>query len=154
MLRKRRAVSEMLAAIILIIIVVSGFSILVYPTLQRFIQVSRQQGSNSQNQATNAGIQITLVYAYATQSGSTTTVTLYLDSYGVSPFTPSSLIVALGSNTYTVNYFTITYNGALETTIQPGQNVVLQFSIPYSGAMPSTYEITAIGSGATETWDA
>ena len=151
--RRRKAVSEMLAALILIVIVIAGFSVLVYPQLQRYITTSQQLGK----QAGGAGVQISLVYAYAAQSGSTTSVTAYLDSYGTSPFTPSSLIVDIpGTGAFTVASFTITYNGGnLETAIAPGQTVELQFSIPYTGAMPSAYYITAVGnSGLSLTWTA
>ena len=146
----------MLAALILIVIVIAGFSILVYPQLQRYITTSQQLGKGSQTAGTNAGVGISLVYAYAAQSGSTTSVAAYLDSYGTSPFTPSSLIVDIpGAGAYTVSSFTITYNGGnLETTIAPGQTVELQFSIPYTGAMPSAYYITAAGNGLSLTWTA
>ncbi|MDG6929842.1 MAG: hypothetical protein JRN10_01140 [Nitrososphaerota archaeon] len=154
--RRRKAVSEMLAALILIMIVVAGFSVLVYPQLQRYIITSQQLGHGSQTEGTNARVQISLVYAYAAQSGSATSVTTYLDSYGTSPFTPSSLIVDIpGTGTYTVASFTIMYSGNPETTIVPGQTVELQFSIPYTGAMPSAYYITAVGnSGLSLTWTA
>ena len=154
--RKRKAVSEMLAALILIMIVVAGFSILVYPQLQHYITTSQQLGKGSQAEGTNAGVGISLVYAYAAQSGPTTSVTAYLDSYGTSPFTPLSLIVDIpGTGTYAVSSFTIAYNGGnTETTIAPGQTVELQFSIPYTGAMPSAYYITAVGSGLSLTWTA
>ncbi len=81
--RRRKAVSEMLAALILIVIVIAGFSVLVYPQLQRYVTTSQQLGK--QAEGTNAGVQISLVYAYAAQSGSTTSVTAYLDSYGIVP---------------------------------------------------------------------
>ena len=146
----------MLAALILIMIVVAGFSILVYPQLQRYITTSQQLGNGSQTEGTNAGVQISLVYAYAAQSGSVTSVTAYLDSYGTSSFTPSSLIVDVpGAGAFTVASFTITYNGGnTETTIAPGQTVELQFSISYTGAMPSAYYITAVGGGLSLTWTA
>ena len=151
--RKRKAVSEMLAALILIMIVVVGFSGFVYPQLQRYITTSSQLGNSTQTQAKNAGVQISLVYAYAAQSGSTTTITAYLDSYGVSSFTPASFIVDVpGGGIYAVTSFTLTYNGNSETTIQAGQTVQLQLAIPYSGAMPSAYYITAIGNGLSVTW--
>ncbi|MDG7041199.1 MAG: hypothetical protein JRN32_03260 [Nitrososphaerota archaeon] len=154
--RKRKAVSEMLAALILIMIVVAGFSVLVYPQLQRYIITSQQLGHGSQTEGTNAGVQISLVYAYDAQSGPTTSVTAYLDSYGTSSFTPSSLIVDIpGTGTYTVASFTIMYSGNPEATIAPGQTAELQFSIPYTGAMPSAYYITAVGnSGLSLTWTA
>ena len=138
----------MLAALILIVIVVAGFSVLVYPQLQRYITASQQLGHGSQTEGTNAGVEISLVYAYATQSGSSTTITAYLDSYGVSSFTPTSLIVDVpGGGIYTVTSFTIAYNGNSEITVQPGQTVQLQLSIPYAGTMPSSYYITAAGNG-------
>ena len=145
----------MLAALILIVIVIAGFSVLVYPQLQRYITTSQQLGKGSQTEGTNAGIQISLVYAYAAQSGSATSVTAYLDSYGTSPFTPSSLIVDIpGTGVYMVASFSIMYSGNPETTIAPGQTVELQFSIPYTGAMPSAYYITAVGNGLSLTWTA
>ncbi len=153
--RKRKAVSEMLAALILIVIVIAGFSILVYPQLQRYITTSQQLGKGSQTEGTNAGVGISLVYAYATQSGSATSVTAYLDSYGTSPFTPSSLTVDIPSvGVYTVSSFMIMYSSNPETTIAPGQTVELQFSIPYTGAIPSAYYITAVGNGLSLTWTA
>ena len=158
MFHRRKAVSEMLAALILIVIVIAGFSILVYPQLQRYITTSQQLGKQAGAGGTNAEVQISLVYAYAVQSGSTTSVAAYLDSYGTSPFTPSSLIVDIpGVGVYTVSSFTITYTngGNLEITIAPGQTVKLQFSIPYTGAMPSAYYITAVGNnGLSLTWTA
>ena len=94
----------MLAALILIMIVIAGFSVLVYPQLQHYIATSQQLGHVSQTEGTNAGVEISLVYAYAAQSGSATSVTAYLDSYGTSSFTPSSLIVDIpGTGTYTVS---------------------------------------------------
>ena len=145
----------MLAALILIIIVVAGFSVLVYPQLQRYIITSQQLGKGSQTEGTNAGVGISLVYAYATQGSSSTSIIAYLDSYGTSPFTPSSLIVDIpGVGVYAVASFTIMYSSNPETTIAPSQTVELQFSIPYTGAMPSAYYITAVGNGLSLTWTA
>jgi hypothetical protein len=90
----------MLSAIILIAIVMVVFAAAVYPLYLRYQMASQSAASAVSQSAQSAGVGISLTYWTATPVSGGTQVTLYLYSYGTSPFTPSEVVTYVAGNTY------------------------------------------------------
>lgn len=147
----------MLSAIILIAIVSFTFTFAIYPIYQRYTSAAAGAGRAVGDSGEAAQVGISLTYATAVQASGSTLITLYVYSYGSSPFTPSGFIVEVpGAGTYHVpaSRASITVGGNQASTIPPRSAATISFTIPYSGAMPSTYRITAVGGGISITWTA
>ena len=150
---RRRAVSEMLSAIILIAIVMVVFAAAVYPLYLRYQAVSQSAASAVSRSAQSAGVGISLTYWTATPVSGGTQVTLYLYSYGTSPFTPSEVVTYVAGNTYALGggQFQLSVDGNAASTIPPDSPAVLTYTVPYTGAWPSSFSVTLIGSGTAIT---
>jgi len=63
-------------------------------------------------------------------------VTLYLYSYGTSPFTPSEVVTYVSGNTYALGsgQFQLSVDRNAASTVPPAQPAVLTYTVPYSGA--------------------
>ena len=127
---KKKAVSDVLGAIILIVIVIAGFSFLVYPLLIR--EYSASQGALKQNQQAqvSASTMIQLVYYTVSQNSQGTQITLYLYNYGQYAFTPNTVIVNMPTaGSWTITSFTMqdVSTGNAVSQISPNENVELSF---------------------------
>jgi hypothetical protein len=145
-----------LGAIILIVIVIAGFSFLVYPLLVR--EYSASQGALKQNQQAqiSASTMIQLVYYTVSQNSQGTQVTLYLYNYGQYPFTPSMIVVNMPTaGSWTITSFTMqdVSTGASVSQISPGENVELSFTVPYVGSIPTLFNVSVIGNNQVFTWE-
>ncbi|MFP3138129.1 MAG: hypothetical protein RXS42_07920, partial [Nitrososphaeria archaeon] len=82
-----------------------------------------------------------------------TQVALYLYSYGTSPFTPSEVVTYVAGNTYALGggQFQLSVDGNAASTIPPDSPAVLTYTVPYTGAWPSSFSVTLIGSGTAIT---
>ena len=152
---KKKAVSDMVGAIILIAIVIIGFAGIVYPLLLRYQSSAQGALKSSQEQSLQAEVLITPVYSYSSQSKGHTYFYVYLYNYGKVAFTPSYFIVSmLNAGTYEITSFSMVnaQTGSAVSSIQPGAVVEVEFSIPYSSAVPSTFNLTAVGNGISITW--
>lgn len=151
-----KAVSDVVASVILIMIVVVAFFGIVWPLYLRYQLASQSAVQGSQRQALASETLITPVYQYATQSNGQTVFYVYLYNYGKTAFTPTQLIVSLPSgNVYSITGFSM-YNaqsGESVSSIPPSTVVEVVFSVSYSGAVPSCYNLTAVGSGISLTWE-
>jgi len=152
---KRKAVSDVLGAIILIVIVIAGFSFLVYPLLVR--EYSASQGAQIQNQQAqeSASTMVQLVYYTVSQNSQATQITLYLYNYGQYAFMPNTAIVNIPTaGTWTLTSFTMNdvNTGNAVSQISPNENVELSFSVPYTGSVPSLFNVSVIGNNQVFTW--
>ncbi len=135
----------MVGAMILIVIVIGGFSFLVYPLLAR--EYSTSQLSNTQKQAESAMTMLQLIYYNLNGQK----VQLYIYNYGQYAFRPSEIIISLPTaGTYTVTNFSMNSGPPV---IGPGETVELSFSVPYTGSMPSSFNVSVIGNGTAFTWN-
>jgi len=153
---KKKAVSDVLGVIILIVIVIAGFSFLVYPLLIR--EYSASQGALKQNQQAqvSASTMIQLVYYTVSQNGQGTQVTLYLYNYGQYAFTPNTIVVNMPTaGTWTITSFTMqdVSTGNAVSQISPNENVELSFTVPYTGSIPSFFNVSVIGNNQVFTWE-
>ena len=151
----KKAVSDMVGAIILIAIVIIGFAGIVYPLILRFQSASQGALKYSQEQSLQAEVLITPVYSYSSQSKGHTYFYVYLYNYGKVAFTPSYFVVSmLNAGTYEVTNFSMVnaQTGSAVSSIQPGAVAEVEFAINYSGPVPSAYNLTAIGNGMSLTW--
>ena|GEM_PF-1191452 len=150
---RRRAVSEMLSAIILIAIVMVVFAAAVYPLYLRYQVASQSAASAVSRSALTAGVGISLTYWTATPVSGGTRVVLYLYSYGTSPFTPSEVVTYVAGKAYELGsgQFQLSVNGNAAGTIPPDSPAVLTYTVPYTGAWPSSFSVTLIGSGTAIT---
>jgi flagellin-like protein len=152
---KRKAVSDVLGAIILIVIVIAGFSFLVYPLLVR--EYSASQGAQIQNQQAqeSASTMVQLVYYTVSQNSQATQITLYLYNYGQYAFTPNTVIVNMPTaGTWTLTSFSMNdlNTGNTVSQISPNENVELSFSVPYTSSVPSLFNVSVIGNNQVFTW--
>ncbi|MGC8569449.1 MAG: hypothetical protein ACP5LW_05540 [Nitrososphaeria archaeon] len=139
----------------MIAVVIAGFALLVYPLLLRYQSASQAQLRASQEMALQAETLISPVYSYATQRGGQTLILVYLYNYGKVPFAPQEFIVAFpGGGVYQSSGFTIVNaaDGQELSEIPPGAVAEVEISIPYSGPIPSAYNVTAVGNGMSFTW--
>ena len=151
----KRAVSDMVGAIIMIAIVIVGFAGIVYPFLLRYQSSAQGALKASQQEALQSETMMTPVYSYTEQSNGTTYFYVYLYNYGRVSFTPQYFIVSmLNAGLYEITNFSIinAQSGYKLTSIPPGAVVEVEFSIPYSKAVPSAYNLTAVGDGISLTW--
>jgi len=153
---KKKAVSDVLGAIILIVIVIAGFSFLVYPLLIR--EYSASQGALKQNQQAqvSASTMIQLVYYTVSQNSQGTQITLYLYNYGQYAFTPNTVIVNMPTaGSWTITSFTMqdVSTGNAVFRISPNENVELSFTVPYTGSIPSLFNVSVIGNNQVFTWE-
>ena len=153
---KKKAVSDVLGAIILIVIVIAGFSFLVYPLLLR--EYSASQGALKQNQQAqvSASTMVQLVYYTVSQNSQGTQITLYLYNYGQYSFTPNTIVVNMPTaGTWTLTSFSMqdVSTGASVSQISPNENVELSFTVPYTGSVPSLFNVSVIGSNQVFTWE-
>jgi len=153
---KKKAVSDVLGAIILIVVVIVGFSFLVYPLLVR--EYSASQGALKQNQQAqiSASTMIQLVYYTVSQNSQGTQVTLYLYNYGQYPFAPNTIVVNMPTaGSWTITSFTMqdVSTGASVSQISPGENVELSFAVPYVGSIPTLFNVSVIGNNQVFTWE-
>ncbi|BBE42047.1 hypothetical protein [Conexivisphaera calida] len=145
-----RALSEMLAALILMAIVIAAFAFAVYPMYLRYSSVASAASSSVQGSGRAAQVGISLTYSTAQAVSGGTRITLYVYSYGSAPFTPTAIQVYIpGSGTYTLpaSSAAITVDGRTAGTIPPGSAAAIAFTIPYTGPVPSEYTVTMMGSG-------
>ncbi|PSN82123.1 hypothetical protein B9Q01_08940 [Candidatus Marsarchaeota G1 archaeon OSP_D] len=152
---KRKAVSDVLGAIILIVIVIAGFSFLVYPLLVR--EYSASQGALRENQQAqvSASTMIQLVYYTVSQNSQGTQITLYLYNYGQYAFTPNAIVVNMPTaGSWTITSFTMqdVSTGNAVSQISPNENVELSFTVPYTGSIPSLFNVSVIGNNQVFTW--
>jgi len=152
----RKAVSDVLGAILLIVIVIAGFSFLVYPLLVR--EYSASQGALKQNQQAqvSASTMIQLVYYTVSQNGQGTQVTLYLYNYGQYAFAPNTIVVDMPTaGSWTITSFTMqdVSTGNAVSQISPNENVELSFTVPYTGSIPSLFNVSVIGNNQVFTWE-
>jgi len=152
----KKAISDVLGAIILIVIVIAGFSFLVYPLLIR--EYSASQGALKQNQQAqaNASTMIQLVYYTVSQNSQGTQITLYLYNYGQYAFTPNTIVVNMPTaGSWTITSFTMNdvSTGASVSQISPNENVELSFTVPYTGSVPSLFNASVIGNNQVFTWE-
>ncbi|MGC8593143.1 MAG: hypothetical protein ACP5LF_02495, partial [Nitrososphaeria archaeon] len=80
---------------------------------------------------------------------------VYLYNYGKVPFKPQSFIVSMGkAGLYEItNFYLINaQNGSSLASVPSGTVVEVEFSVNYSGAVPSFYNLTAVGNGMSLTW--
>ena len=152
----KKAVSDVLGAIILIVIVIAGFSFLVYPLLLR--EYSASQGALKQNQQAqvSASTMVQLVYYTVSQNGQGTQITLYLYNYGQYPFAPSMIVINMPTaGVWTLTSFTMqdVSTGNAVSQISPGENVELSFTVPYVGSIPTLFNVSVIGSNQVFTWE-
>lgn len=152
---KRKAVSDIIASVILIAIVVVAFAGIVYPLLIRYQRASTSLFLSQQKKTIEAETLISPVYSYVTQSGSQTTFYLYFYNYGKYAFTPNEFIVQMPNvGTFTVTSFSmLSPSGTSVSTMAPGTVTEVVFSIQYSNAVPSAYNVTAVGNGFTISWE-
>jgi flagellin-like protein len=153
---KKKAVSDVLGAIILIVIVIAGFSFLVYPLLLR--EYSASQGALKQNQQAqvSASTMIQLVYYTVSQNSQGTQITLYLYNYGQYAFTPNTILVNMPTaGSWTITSFTMqdVSTGNAVSQISPNENVELSFTVPYTGSIPSLFNVSVIGNNQVFTWE-
>ncbi|WP_174448699.1 hypothetical protein [Conexivisphaera calida] len=143
-----RAVSEMLAALILIAIVLAAFAFAVYPLYLRYTSTAGSTSGAVQKSGQAAQVGISLTYSTAQAVSGGTQIMLYVYSYGSAPFTPTAIQVYVpGSGTYTAASWTITVNGQAVSTIPSGAAATIEFTVPYTGPVPTDYTVTLIGSG-------
>ena len=152
----KKAVSDVLGAIILIVIVIAGFSFLVYPLLIR--EYSASQGALKQNQQAqvSASTMVQLVYYTVSQNGQGTQVTLFLYNYGQYAFTPNTIVVNMPTaGVWTLTSFAMqdVSTGNAVSQISPNENVELSFTVPYTGSVPSLFNVSVIGSNQVFTWE-
>jgi len=152
----KKAVSDVLGAIILIVIVIAGFSFLVYPLLIR--EYSASQGALKQNQQArvSASTMVQLVYYTVSQNSQGTQITLYLYNYGQYPFAPKTIVANMPTaGTWTLTSFTMqdVSTGNAVSQISPNENVELSFTVPYTGSVPSLFNVSVIGSNQVFTWE-
>ena len=152
----KKAISDVLGAIILIVIVIAGFSFLVYPLLIR--EYSASQGALKQNQQAqvSASTMIQLVYYTVSQNSQGTQITLYLYNYGQYPFTPKTIVANMPTaGSWTITSFTMqdVSTGASVSQISPDENVELSFTVPYTGSVPSLFNVSVIGNNQVFTWE-
>jgi len=151
-----KAVSDVLASVILIAIVIAGFAGIVYPMLLRYAHSSQSQLEQNQKSLIQSEALITPVYSYEKQSNGQTAFYVYLYNYGRVSFSPQEFIVSMpNAGTYVVTSFNM-YNaqtGSSVSSIQPGIVVKVVFSIQYSDAVPSTINLTALGNGMSFSWE-
>lgn len=153
---KKKAVSDVLGAIILIVIVIAGFSFLVYPLLVR--EYSASQGALKQNQQAqvSASTMIQLVYYTVSQNSQGTQITLYLYNYGQYAFAPSMIVINMPTaGSWTITSFTMqdVNTGNAVSQISPGENVELSFTVPYVGSIPTLFNVSVIGNNQVFTWE-
>jgi len=150
---RRAAVSEMLSAIILIVIVMIVFAAVVYPLYLRYQSASQSAAGAVSRSAQSAGVGISLTYWTATPVSGGTQVTLYLYSYGASPFTPSEVVTYVSGKAYALGggQFQLSVDGNAADTIPSDMPAVLMYTVPYTGAWPSSFSVTLIGSGTAIT---
>ena len=153
---KKKAVSDVLGAIILIVIVIAGFSFLVYPLLVR--EYSASKGAQIQNQQAqvSASTMVQLVYYTVSQNSQGTQVTLYLYNYGQYAFAPNTVIVNMPTaGVWTLTSFTMqdVSTGNAVSQISPGENVELSFTVPYVGSIPTLFNVSVIGNNQAFTWE-
>jgi len=143
----------MLSAIILIAIVMVVFAAAVYPLYLRYQVASQSAASAVSRSALTAGVGISLTYWTATPVSGGTRVVLYLYSYGTSPFTPSEVVTYVAGKAYELGsgQFQLSVNGNAAGTIPPDSPAVLTYTVPYTGAWPSSFSVTLIGSGTAIT---
>jgi len=143
----------MLSAIILIAIVMVVFAAVVYPLYLRYQSTSQSAAGAVSRSAQSTGVGISLTYWTATPVSGGTQVTLYLYSYGTSQFSPTEVVTYVSGNTYTLGggQFQLTVNGGTAGAIPPGTPAVLTYTVPYTGAWPSSFSVTLIGSGTAVT---
>ena len=143
----------MLSAIILIAIVLVVFAAVVYPLYLRYQTVSQSAAGAVSQTAQSAGVGISLTYWTATPVSGGTQVTLYLYSYGTSQFSPTEVVTYVSGKAYALGggQFQLTVNGNAASAIPPGQPAVLTYTVPYTGAWPSSFSVTLIGSGTAIT---
>ena len=138
----------MLAALILLAIVLAAFIFAVYPLYLRYQSAAGATSGAVQRAGQAAQVGISLTYATAQPASGGTQFTLYVYSYGAAPFTPTQIQVYIpGSGTYAASGATITVNGQAVGTIPPGSAAVIQFTVPYTGPVPTDFTVTLIGSG-------
>jgi hypothetical protein len=80
---------------------------------------------------------------------------VYFYNYGKYAFTPSEFIVYMpNEGQYTVTSFSLTdaQSGSPVSGFNPSTVMEVTFSIPYSNAVSSYYNITAVGNGMTLSW--
>ena len=151
----KNAVSDVVGAVILIAIVIAGFAGIVYPLLLRYQSSALGALKSSQQEALQSEVLITPVYSYTAQGNGYTRFYVYLYNYGKVAFTPDEFVVSLlNSGTYEVTSFSLfnAQTGSALGSIPPGTVVEVEFSIQYSNAVPSTYNITAVSNGMSLTW--
>ncbi|MDG6931793.1 MAG: hypothetical protein JRN26_01780 [Nitrososphaerota archaeon] len=151
----RKAVSDVVAAVILIMIVVTVFGGIVYPLLVHYQSFSDSLVSSQQKQSMQSQVLLTPVYSYEAQSGSQTEFYLYFYNYGKYPFTPSEFIVSMpNAGEYAITSFSLTnpQSGSSVSGFNPSTVTEVTFSMPYTNAVSSYYNITAVGNGMTLSW--
>ena len=129
------------------------FAAIVYPLHLRY-QISSQLAADAVSRsAQSTGVGISLTYRTATPVSGGTQVTLYLYSYGASPFTPSEVVTYISGKAYTLGggQFQLSVDGNAADTIPSGTPAVLTYTVPYTGAWPSSFSVTLIGSGTAVT---
>jgi archaellum component FlaF (FlaF/FlaG flagellin family) len=149
----------MLAAVVLIAIILVAFAGIVWPAYQRYVNISNNQGKVIYETAAQAGLQTSEVYESASESNGVLAVTVFVYNYGAVVFTPSQFVLFIpGSGSFTVNSFTMvdSVTGAPVSVISPDTTVAISFSVSYSGAVPSSFSVTAFGTvdgaGVLVTW--
>jgi len=152
----RKAVSDVLGAILLIVIVIAGFPFLFSPLLVR--EYSASHGALKQNQQAqvSASTMIQLVYYTVSQNGQGTQVTLYLYNYGQYAFAPNTIVVDMPTaGSWTITSFTMqdVSTGNAVSQISPNENVELSFTVPYTGSIPSLFNVSVIGNNQVFTWE-
>jgi flagellin-like protein len=138
-LSKRHGISEVVAALLLLVITVAMFG-LFYTYYVGSIGASGQGVSHQIATNTNLSNEL-LSMTYYTVSPSANTVTLYLFSYGPGTIDllPTSLCHCelLSTTAYAATGSTLTVNGVSATSLAPGQLGVLTLTFP-SGDVPSS----------------
>ena len=135
--------SDVIAAVILIMIVVAIFGGLVYPLLIRYQLYSSSALSAQQKAEIQAQVLISPIYSY----NSSSQTYIYFYNYGKVPFTPSEIIV----NGQPVSFTLIDQqNGSRVSELVPGTVTELEINKPYA----SPFNISAIGNGITLSWTA
>ncbi len=150
-----KAVSDVVASVMLIMVVVVAFFGIVWPLYLRYQSASQSAVQGSQKEMLASETLITPVYQYARQSNGQTVFYVYLYNYGKTTFTPSQLILSLPSgNVYSITGFSMfnAQSGSAVSSMAPSTVTEVVFSVSYSGAVPSYYNLTAIGNGISLTW--
>jgi len=140
-MNKERAVSDVVAAVILIMIVVAIFGGIVYPLLLRYQSASSSVLSTQEKAEVQAGVLISPIYLYTSSSQTF----VYFYNYGKTAFTPTEVFV----NGQSVSFTLINQqSGAQVSALEP--NSVTELEI--SGAYASPFNISVIGNGVTLSW--